>query len=573
MENNTAIRYQEWMNSSYFDESTKEELRSLAGNDAELEDRFYKDLEFGTGGMRGLMGAGTNRLNIYTVRKATQGLANYICSTGRQDQGVVLVYDSRHNSPEMAEAAALCLNANGIRTWMFDSLRPTPELSYAIRALHAIAGIAITASHNPAEYNGFKVYWEDGGQITPPHDKNIMRYASEVPLTDVHTLEKSDAVAQGLFQMLDETMDQQYLDAVRSVVLNPETLKAHAKDICIVYTPLHGAGNVPVQNLLKSMGFTNLFVVAEQEQPDGDFTTCPKPNPEEAEAWEKAMELAGTVNADIVMATDPDSDRIGMYVKDRNTGDYVSFTGNMIGILLMNYVLAEKEKRGVLPSNGVVMKTIVSSPMAEPIAERYHCQLQEVLTGFKYIGEAIHQFEAAGDKTFVFGFEESLGILSGDYVRDKDAQCAVALIGDAAAFYKSRGMTLVDAMKELYQQYGYYREGLMVAIHKGKVGIQYMQDKMKELRSHAPKQVGGQNVTAVRDYQSGIRTTAEGTETSTNLPTSNVLYFELENGWCCIRPSGTEPKIKVYYGVCAGTAEAADRMMEALHQALEALLG
>ena len=573
MENNTAVRYQEWMHSAYFDESTKDELRSLAGNEAELEDRFYKDLEFGTGGMRGLMGAGTNRLNIYTVRKATQGLANYIRSTGGQDQGVVLVYDSRHNSPEMAEAAALCLNANGIKTWMFDSLRPTPELSYAIRSLHAIAGIAITASHNPAEYNGFKVYWEDGGQITPPHDKNIMRYASEVPLTEARYMEKSEAETQGLFQMLDETMDQQYLDAVRSVLLNKETLKAHAGEIRIVYTPLHGAGNVPVQELLKSMGFTNLFVVTEQEQPDGNFTTCRKPNPEEEEAWDKAMELARSVDGDIVMATDPDSDRIGMYVKDRNTGAYVSFTGNMIGILLMNYVLAEQEKRGLIPEHGVVMKTIVSSRMAEPIAARYHCELQEVLTGFKYIGEAIHRFEQTGEKTFVFGFEESLGILSGDYVRDKDAQCAVALIGDAAAYYKSRGMTLVDAMEELYQSYGYYREGLMVAIHKGKAGVQYMQDKMKQLRSHTPKQVGNQAVTAVRDYQSGICTAADGTKTPTGLPASNVLYYELENGWCCIRPSGTEPKIKVYYGVKAANAKEADQMMEVLHQGLEQMLG
>ena len=571
MESNAEQKYQEWMNSPYFDEASKEELRSLAGKDAELEDRFYKDLRFGTGGMRGLMGAGTNRLNIYTVRKATQGLADYIRSTGKQDQGVVLVYDSRHNSPEMAEAAALCLNANGIRTWMFDSLRPTPELSFAIRKLHAVAGIAITASHNPAEYNGFKVYWEDGGQITPPHDKNIMQYAAQVPLTGIPHMEKADAVAEGLFQMLGDEMDRQYLEAVRSVLLNPETLKTYAKEIRIVYTPLHGAGNVPVQQLLKSMGFTNLFVVKEQEEPDGDFTTCRKPNPEEEEAWEKALALAEQVDADLVMATDPDSDRIGMYVKDRKTGRYLSFTGNMIGILLMNYVLSEQEKRGLLPENGVVMKTIVSSRMAEPIACRYHCQLQEVLTGFKYIGEAMHQFEQTGDRTFVFGFEESLGILSGDYVRDKDAQCAVALIADAAAYYQSRGMSLADAMEELYECYGYNLEGLMVAVHTGKAGNQYILDLMKRMRASAPDQIGGQTVTAVRDYQTGIRTDRSGCETPMDLPESNVLYYELENGWCCIRPSGTEPKIKVYYGVAGKTADEAERLLEELHQGLKQL--
>ncbi len=573
MNSETIERYQEWLESPYFDEKTKEELRSLEGNEKEIEDRFYKDLEFGTGGMRGLMGAGTNRLNIYTVRRAAKGLAEYIRSVSGESRGVVLVYDSRHNSREMAEETALCLNANGIKTWMFDSLRPTPELSFAVRELGAIAGVAITASHNPAEYNGFKVYWEDGGQICPPHDKNIMEKAAEISsLTDIKTMTRAEAEAAGLYQTLGDEMDRKYLDAVRSVLFCPDMLRKDAAEIRIVYTPLHGAGNLPVRSLLSSMGFTQVYVVESQEKPDGDFTTCEKPNPEEESAWNEALKLAKEVDADIVLATDPDSDRIGMYAKDRKTGEYILFTGNMIGILLCEYVLSKRKAAGTLNGNGVVMKTIVSSPMALPITQRYGCQLKEVLTGFKYIGEAIHVFEQSGENEFVFGYEESLGILSGTYVRDKDAQCAVALIAEAAAYYHSRNMTLVDAMEELYQTYGYYQEGLITVKHQGKEGAEHIKEIMNRLRNNTPDEIDCMHVETVRDYKTGIITEKNGDTRSTELPKSNVLYYEMENGWCCIRPSGTEPKIKVYFGVREDSSEHAAARTESLQKELLKLI-
>lgn len=573
MNSELQAKYQEWLESPYFDEKTKEELRSLEGNDKEIEERFYKDLEFGTGGMRGLMGAGTNRLNIYTVRRAANGLAEYIRSVSGEDRGVVLVYDSRHNSKEMAEETALVLNANGIKTWMFDSLRPTPELSFAIRELGAIAGVAITASHNPAEYNGFKVYWEDGGQICPPHDRNIMERASAITsLTDIKTMTRAESEKQGLYQTLGEEMDRKYLDAVRSVLLDPDVLKENAGQIRIVYTPLHGAGNLPIQRLLSSMGFTQVYVVKTQEEPDGNFTTCEKPNPEEESAWTEALKLAKEVDADIVLATDPDSDRIGMYAKDRKTGEYVLFTGNMIGILLCEYVLSKKKQEGTLDENSVVMKTIVSSPMAESITERYGCQLKEVLTGFKYIGEAIHTFEEEGVNKFVFGYEESLGILSDTYVRDKDAQCAVALIAEAAAYYNSRNMTLTEAMEELYQTYGFYQEGLITVKHQGKEGAEHIKEIMNRLRNDPPAEIDCMHVEAVRDYKTGIITERNGNSRSTELPKSNVLYFELENGWACIRPSGTEPKIKVYFGVRENSAERAATRMKSLRSELLKLI-
>ena len=569
MNSEIRTKYQEWLESPYFDETTKEELRALEGNDSEIEDRFYKDLEFGTGGMRGLMGAGTNRLNIYTVRRAAYGLAEYIRSVSGEDRGVVLVYDSRHNSREMAEETALVLNANGIRTWMFDSLRPTPELSFAIRELGAIAGVAITASHNPAKYNGFKVYWEDGGQICPPHDRNIMERAAAVTsLTDIKTMTRAEAEKQGLYQVLGEEMDRNYLNAVRSVLLDPDVLKGNAEQIRIVYTPLHGAGNRPIQCLLSSLGFKQVYVVKSQEEPDGNFTTCEKPNPEEESAWTEALKLAKEVDADIVLATDPDSDRIGMYAKDRKTGEYILFTGNMIGILLCEYVLSKKKQEGTLNENSVVMKTIVSSPMAEPITARYGCQLKEVLTGFKYIGEAIHAFELEGTYEFVFGYEESLGILSGTYVRDKDAQCAVALIAEAAAYYNSRNMTLTDAMEELYQTYGYYQEGLITVKHQGKEGAEHIKEIMSRLRNEPPAEIDCMHVETVRDYKTGIITEKNGNTRSTELPKSNVLYYELENGWACIRPSGTEPKIKVYFGVRENSAKRAAARMKSLRKEL-----
>ena len=575
MDSKIQARCQEWLESDSFDEATKTELRSIQTDEKEIADRFYKELEFGTGGMRGLMGAGTNRLNRYTVRKATQGLANYIHEAGGADKGVVIVFDSRHNSDVFAKETALCLNANGIKTWIFDSLRPTPELSFAIRTLGAIAGVAITASHNPAEYNGYKVYWEDGGQITPPHDKSIMHYANAITsYEEVKTMNQSDAMKTGLYQTLGEDMDQAYLSAVRSVCMNPDVSRQYGDTIRIVYTPLHGAGNVSVRRLLSDMGFTNVFVVKSQEEPDGDFTTCPKPNPEEDSAWNEAMKLAKETDADLVMATDPDSDRLGLYAKDDKTGEYVLFTGDMAGILLCDYVLSRKQALGILPKNGVVMKTIVSSPMVYPIAKSYGVKVQEVLTGFKYIGEAIHRFEQMENgPVFLFGYEESLGILCDDYVRDKDAQCAVVLLAEAAAYYRSRNRSLVDAMNGLYERYGYYLEGLATKVHTGMEGTARIQEIMHELRTDGLRKIGGTDILLTADYQSGIKRDRFGYEEKIALPASNVIYYELEDGWCCIRPSGTEPKIKVYFGVNDSSMERASQRLEGLKRNLLELLG
>ena len=559
--------YKKWCTDSYFDEETRKELLALQGNDAEIEDRFYRQLEFGTGGLRGVIGAGTNRMNIYTVRQATQGLANYIISQNGQDKGVAIAYDSRIMSPEFSDEAALCLNANGIKTYRFESLRPTPELSFSVRELGCIAGIVITASHNPREYNGYKVYWEDGAQITPPHDKNILAEVAKVTdFSQVKTMVKSEAEAAGLYHTIGKKMDDRYMEELKKQSIHPEIIKAMAKDIKIVYTPLHGTGNLPVRRVLKELGFENVYVVKEQELPDGNFPTVSYPNPESPKAFELALKLAKEVDADIVLATDPDADRLGVYAKDTKTGEYVSFTGNMSGMLIAEYILRERKATGTLPANGALVETIVTTDMAKAIAKAYGVKLIEVLTGFKYIGEQIKFFEQQNSYEYVFGLEESYGCLAGTYARDKDACVAVMMLCEVAAWCKSNGITLWDAMVSLYETYGYYKEGLETMTLKGMDGAEKIQSMMNEMRNNPPKKIGAWDVLALRDYKKDTRTDmTSGEVTPTGLPESNVLYYELSNNaWCCVRPSGTEPKIKFYFGVVGTDIKDSEKKLDEL---------
>ena len=561
--------YEKWCSDAYFDEQTKEELRAIAADEAEVEDRFYRRLEFGTGGLRGVIGAGTNRMNIYTVRQATQGLANYIIAQNGQSKGVAIAYDSRRMSPEFAEEAALCLNANGIKTYRFENLRPTPELSFAVRELGCIAGIVITASHNPREYNGYKVYWEDGAQITPPHDKNILAEVAKVTeFSQVKTTDRQTALQQGLYQTIGSEIDDLYMIQLKKQSIHPELIQKAAGDIRIVYTPLHGTGNLPVRRVLKELGFEHVYVVKEQELPDGAFPTVAYPNPEDEKAWTLALALAKEVDADIVLATDPDADRLGVYAKDTKTGEYVSFTGNMSGMLIAEYILRERTKTGTMPEKPALVETIVTTDMAKAIAADYGTALIEVLTGFKYIGEQIKLFEQEHTYHYVFGLEESYGCLAGTYARDKDACVAVMMLCEVAAYYKLQGKTLWDAMLAMYDKYGYYKEGLATLTLKGIDGAKQIQQRMSEARSNPPKTLGGLNVLAVRDYKEDVRTDlVTGEKTATGLPESNVLYYELENNaWCCVRPSGTEPKIKYYFGVKGTSLEDADEKLEALRQ-------
>ena len=568
--------YKKCCTDNYFDEDTKKELLALQGNDAEIEDRFYRQLEFGTGGLRGVIGAGTNRMNIYTVRQATQGLANYIISQNGQDKGVAIAYDSRIMSPEFSDEAALCLNANGIKTYRFESLRPTPELSFSVRELGCIAGIVITASHNPREYNGYKVYWEDGAQITPPHDKNILAEVAKVTdFSQVKTMAKSEAEAAGLYHTIGKEMDDRYMEELKKQSIHPEIIKAMAKDIKIVYTPLHGTGNLPVRRVLKELGFENVYVVKEQELPDGNFPTVSYPNPESPKAFELALKLAKEVDADIVLATDPDADRLGVYAKDTKTGEYVSFTGNMSGMLIAEYILRERKATGTLPANGALVETIVTTDMAKAIAKAYGVKLIEVLTGFKYIGEQIKFFEQQNSYEYVFGLEESYGCLAGTYARDKDACVAVMMLCEVAAWCKSNGITLWDAMVSLYETYGYYKEGLETMTLKGMDGAEKIQSMMNEMRSNPPKKIGAWDVLALRDYKKDTRTEiASGKVTPTGLPESNVLYYELsDNAWCCVRPSGTEPKIKFYFGVVGADIKDSEKKLDELRTAMLAYAG
>ena len=559
--------YEQWCSDAYFDEDTKKELKSIADDKAEIEDRFYRRLEFGTGGLRGVIGAGTNRMNIYTVRQATQGLANYIISRNGQDKGVAIAYDSRRMSPEFADEAALCLNANGIKTYRFESLRPTPELSFAVRELGCISGIVITASHNPREYNGYKVYWEDGAQITPPHDKNILAEVAKVTeFSQVKTMDKAQAEKEGLYVTIGKEIDDLYMEQLKKQSIHPELIKKAAGDIKIVYTPLHGTGNLPVRRVLKELGFEHVYVVKEQELPDGAFPTVAYPNPEDEKAWVLALKLAKEVDADIVLATDPDADRLGVYAKDTKTGEYVSFTGNMSGMLIAEYILRERTATNTMPENPALVETIVTTDMAKAIAADYNTALIEVLTGFKYIGEQIKLFEQNQSHHYVFGLEESYGCLAGTYARDKDACVAVMMLCEVAAYYKQQGKTLWDAMLAMYEKYGYYKEGLATLTLKGIDGAKQIQEKMSDARSNPPKELGGLDVLAVRDYKEDTRKDMKtGEVTATGLPESNVLYYELENNaWCCVRPSGTEPKIKYYFGVKGTSLEDAQAKLEVL---------
>lgn len=566
--------YNDWLQNPYFDEATKEELRAIADDEKEIEDRFYRQLEFGTGGLRGVIGAGTNRMNIYTVRQATQGLANYIISQNGQEKGVAIAYDSRIMSPEFATEAALCLNANGIKTYRFTSLRPTPELSFAVRKLGCIAGIVVTASHNPREYNGYKVYWEDGAQITPPHDKNILAEVAKVTSFDfVKTMEKADAVAAGLYQEIDTEIDEAYMEELKKQSIHPEVISEMAKDFTIVYTPLHGTGNIPVRRVLKELGFEKVYVVPEQEKPDGTFPTVAYPNPESPKAFELALALAKEVDADIVLATDPDADRLGVYCKDTKSGNYVSFTGNMSGMLIAEYILKERTATGTMPENPALVETIVTTDMAKVIAQAYGVHLIEVLTGFKYIGEQIRLFEENHTYNYVFGLEESYGCLAGTYARDKDACVAVMMLCEVASWYKKQGKTLWDAMLAMYEKYGYFKEGLETITLKGMDGAQQIQQMMAEAREHLPQQIGDAKVLAVRDYKTDVRyDMTDGSKSATGLPTSNVLYYELEDhSWCCVRPSGTEPKIKFYFGVKGTSLSDAEAKLDGLQKAMMAL--
>ena len=566
--------YKAWCANEYFDEATRAELKSIEGNEKEIEDRFYKDLEFGTGGLRGVIGNGTNRMNIYTVRKATQGLANFIKKENAADRGVAIAYDSRRMSPEFADEAALCLNANGIKAYIFPSLRPTPELSFAVRQLHCIAGIVITASHNPPEYNGYKVYWEDGAQITAPKDTQIITEVKAVTdYNTVKTMEKDEAEACGLYNVIGYDMDEAYIKALKKMSINGDIIKQVADDIKIVYTPFHGTGNVPVRRILKELGFKHVYIVKEQEKPDPDFTTLEYPNPEDPKAFTLALKLAKEKDADIILATDPDADRLGVYSKDTKTGEYKAFTGNMSGMLIAEYLLSQRKEKNLLHDNGAFVKTIVSTNMADAIAAEYNVKLIEVLTGFKYIGEQIKFFEQQGTYEYEFGFEESYGCLVGTHARDKDAVAAVMALCEVAAYCRHQGITLCDQMENLFQKYGYYQEGLCTVTLKGQEGAKKIQSMMEQIRENIPEKVGGLKVMRFRDYREDIvKDCVTGVQTVTGLPKSNVLYFELENeAWCCIRPSGTEPKIKFYIGV-KGTSDAdAAEKRKVLTKAVESL--
>lgn len=564
--------YQFWLEDAYFDVQTKEELKAIANDEKEIEDRFYKELEFGTGGLRGVIGAGTNRMNVYTVRKATQGLANYILKQKGEEKGVAIAYDSRLMSPEFADEAALCLAANGIKAYVFDALRPTPELSFALRTLGCISGIVITASHNPPEYNGYKVYWEDGAQITAPKDKEIITEVKNV--TDYHavkTMDKDAAMAAGLYQVIGKEIDDAYMAELKKQIIHPEVITEMAEDITIVYSPFHGTGNVPVRRILSELGFKKVYVVKEQELPDPKFTTLEYPNPEDPNAFTLALKLAKEKNADIVLATDPDADRLGIYALDTKSGEYIPFTGNMSGMLIAEYILRERTATGTMPVNPALVKTIVTTNMADVIAADYNVKLIEVLTGFKFIGEQIKFFEQTGSNSYVFGLEESYGCLAGTHARDKDAVVAVMCLCEVAAWCKKNGKTVWDQMLEMYEKYGYFKEDLYTITLKGIDGSKQIAAIMDNLRKNPPKAFGDLAVVSMRDYESGKVVNLEtGKESKTELPKSNVLYFDLTNdSWCCARPSGTEPKIKFYMGVKGSSLKDAEEKNAKLTECLK----
>lgn len=562
--------YTRWIESNFIDEDTKKELIKIKDNKKEIEDRFYKNLEFGTAGLRGIIGAGTNRMNKYTVSKATQGLANYIIKNNGQNKGVAIAYDSRHMSKEFSEITANCLNANGIKTYVFESLRPVPELSYTVRKLGCIAGVMITASHNPSKYNGYKVYWDDGAQVVPPHDKGIINEVNKIEkYEDAKIINKDEAIKKGLYNIIGKEVDDCYIEELKKLSLNPNIIKEQ-KDLKIVYTPLHGTGRKPVQRILKEIGFENVYTVSEQEEPDGDFPTVDYPNPEDKNAFRLALELAQNKNADIVLATDPDADRLGVYAKDSKTGKYMSFTGNMSGMLIAEYILFQRKEKGILHSNGALITSIVSTDLSKAIGKEYNLKVFEVLTGFKYIGEKIRQFEESKDYTYEFGFEESYGCLIGTYARDKDAIAAVMMLCEAAAYYKSKGLTLWDQMLNIYKKYGYYKEDIMSLTLEGADGAEKIKEILNNLRTNPLLKIWKYKVLEFRDYkEEKIINMLTKDEKKPQLPNSNVLYYELENNcWCCVRPSGTEPKIKFYIGVKEKTEEEADNAIKQIKEEL-----
>ena len=567
--------YEEWLSNPYFDEKTKAELESIKDDENEIKERFYMDLEFGTAGLRGIIGAGINRMNIYVVRKTTQGLANYIKKQGGEEKGVAISFDSRRMSPEFADVAALCLAANGIKAYIFESLRPTPELSYAVRELGCIAGINITASHNPPEYNGYKVYWADGAQITPPHDTGIMDEVKRVTdYNTVLTMDKQEAVDKGLYISIGQEIDDKYMEQLKKQVKHWDSIKEAGSQIKVVYTPLHGTGNIPARRILKEIGFDNVYVVPEQELPDGEFPTVSYPNPEAKEAFDLGLKLAKKVDADLVLATDPDADRLGVYVKDSKTGEYYTLTGNMSGCLLAEYTIGQWKALYGLPEDGALIKTIVTTNMADAIAKNYNVKLIECLTGFKYIGQQILGFEQSGKGTYLFGFEESYGCLIGTHARDKDAIVATMALCEAAAFYKTQGKTLWDAMIDMYEKYGYYKDDVKSISLSGIEGLAKIQEIMEKLRNNTPKEVGGYKVLSARDYKKDtIKNMETGRVEPTGLPSSNVLYYDLsDDAWLCVRPSGTEPKIKFYFGIKGTSLEDADAKSKALGKAVLSMI-
>ena len=563
--------YKRWCESAEFDEETKSELISIMGDEKEIEDRFYKELEFGTAGLRGVIGAGTNRMNKYTVGKATQGLANYIVEQGTQEKGVAISYDSRKMSKEFSEQTALILNANGIKTYLFENLRPVPELSFAVRELGCTAGVMITASHNPPKYNGYKVYWEDGAQIVNPRDVDIIGKVKAVTnFSEIKTMDRKEAEEKDLFHLIGTKMDDKYLAKLESLVLNPEIVKEQGKNLKVVYTPLHGTGNTVVERLLTEIGIQNLYVVPEQKDPDGNFPTVDYPNPEDPKAFKLALDLAEKVDADVVLATDPDADRLGVFAKDSKTGKYMEYTGNMSALLIAEYRISQMKEKGILPDNGMFVTTIVSSNLAKDIASNYNLDCYEVLTGFKNIGAIMRNAEETGKNKYVFGFEESYGCLIGDYARDKDGIAAVMALCEAACYAKSQDKTLWDMMQDIYKKYGYYKETQVSIVREGAEGAQEIQDMMTKTRQKDITEIAGLKVLKFKDIQKDIeKNMKNGKITKTGLPTSNVLYYELENNnWCCVRPSGTEPKIKLYMGVKARSEKKATEKLELLKEAM-----
>lgn len=567
--------YEEWLNNPYFDADTKEELKKIANDENEIKERFYADLEFGTAGLRGVIGAGINRMNIYVVRKTTQGLANYIKNVNGESKGVAIAYDSRRMSPEFADEVALCLCANGIKAYVFESLRPTPELSYAVRELGCIAGINITASHNPPEYNGYKVYWEDGAQITPPHDTGIMDEVKKVvDFNTVKTMDKQSAKEQGLYNVIGQAIDDAYIEELKKNVIHWDSIKEAQKELKIVYTPLHGTGNIPARRVLKELGFENVYVVTEQELPDGEFPTVSYPNPEDKAAFKLALDLAKEKDADLVLATDPDADRLGVYVKDTKSGEYITLTGNMSGCLLADYEIGQNKELKGLPEDGALIKTIVTSNMADAIAKHYNVKLIEVLTGFKFIGQQILGFEQSKIGQYLFGFEESYGCLIGTHARDKDAIVATMALCEAAAYYKTKGLTLWDAMIAMYEKYGYYKDDIKSITLKGIEGLEKIQSILDTLRTQTPERIGSYTVLSARDYKKDmIKDMKTGETKTTGLPSSNVLYYDLtDDAWLCVRPSGTEPKVKFYYGIKGSSLEDADNKSAKLGEEVLAMI-